>query len=146
MKPIHLAAFLLGLMVIAAPAAARQAPDPQPIRTGGEIRQPIKVKDLQPVYPATAQRAGISGVVILEAIIGADGKVTSARVLRSSPQLQRFDLLSVSLQKRPAAAGQEFWFYQIALLPIPPPAGPPMMAIVLMNGSIVEPETLAPVP
>jgi TonB family protein len=45
------------------------------------------VKHVNPVYPPAAREAKIAGVVILEAGIGADGRVLSARVLRSIPEL-----------------------------------------------------------
>ena len=42
-----------------------------------------------PLYPPDAQAARISGVVIIEAVIDPDGKVGSARVLRSIPALDQ---------------------------------------------------------
>jgi TonB family protein len=40
-----------------------------------------------PAYPAEARDKKITGVVILEASMGADGRVLDARVLRSIPGL-----------------------------------------------------------
>jgi protein TonB len=57
------------------------------IRVGGKIRPPTKTKNVLPEYPAAAKSAGVQGVVIIEAVIGADGKVADAKVLRSVPQL-----------------------------------------------------------
>ena len=45
-----------------------------PVRVGGNIKQPTKVKDVKPVYPPIAQSARVQGVVIIEATIGPDGK------------------------------------------------------------------------
>jgi periplasmic protein TonB len=42
---------------------------------------------VNPVYPPIAQSARVQGVVIVEAIIGPDGRVTEAKVLRSIPLL-----------------------------------------------------------
>ncbi len=42
---------------------------------------------MNPVYPPIAQSARVQGVVIIEAIIGPDGRVTEAKVLRSIPLL-----------------------------------------------------------
>jgi protein TonB len=42
---------------------------------------------VNPVYPPIAQSARVQGVVIIEAIIGPDGRVTEAKVLRSIPLL-----------------------------------------------------------
>ena len=67
----------------AAPASGGQ----QPIRVGGNIRPPTKTHDVRPVYPDEALQARITGVVILEAIIGVDGSVTDAKVLQSIPIL-----------------------------------------------------------
>lgn len=58
-----------------------------PVRVGGTIRQPAKLVDVKPVYPPTALRAGVSGVVILEITIDTDGSVQQARVLRGIPML-----------------------------------------------------------
>jgi len=60
-----------------------------PVRVGGDIAEPKKIKDVKPVYPAAAQAAGIEGVVILEATIAPSGYVSDARVLRSIPALDQ---------------------------------------------------------
>jgi protein TonB len=51
------------------------------VRVGGNIKPPMKLKDVRPIYPAAMREAGLSGVVPLEAIIGADGTVASVRVV-----------------------------------------------------------------
>jgi protein TonB len=61
----------------------------QPIRVGGAIKAPTQISKVQPIYPPIAQSARVSGVVILEAVIGADGRVADARVLRSIPLLDQ---------------------------------------------------------
>ena len=53
---------------------------PGPVRVGGNIRPPKKLVDKKPVYPPSMRDAGREGVVPIEALIGRDGKVTSARV------------------------------------------------------------------
>jgi protein TonB len=65
-------------------------PPPPPggaVRVGGNVAAPRKIKDVKPVYPALAESARVQGIVILEATIGADGRVTDARVIRSIPLL-----------------------------------------------------------
>jgi len=47
------------------------------------------------VYPSIAQSARVQGVVIVEATIGPDGKVSDARVLRSIPLLDQAALDAV---------------------------------------------------
>lgn len=66
------------------------------VRVGSQIRPPTKVKDVRPVYPPEARNALVQGVVILEAVIGADGRIEEARVLRSIPLLDRAALEAVS--------------------------------------------------
>ncbi len=58
------------------PAAA-----PTRVRVGGNVRAPANVRRVNPVYPVSMREAGREGVVTIEAIIGVDGLVTSARVL-----------------------------------------------------------------
>ncbi len=47
------------------------------------------MRDVQPVYPPIAQAARVQGIVIIEATIGADGRITDTRVLRSIPLLDQ---------------------------------------------------------
>jgi periplasmic protein TonB len=79
--------------VIAAPPLP--PPDPKPVRVGGLVRQPQKTRDVQPVYPPMAQAARVQGIVIIEATLGADGRVMNARVLRSVPLLDNAALDAV---------------------------------------------------
>ncbi len=67
-----------------------------PLRVGGNVPPPIKVRDVRPAYPAEAQDARVQGVVIIEAIVGADGKVANARILRTVPMLSESSLDAVS--------------------------------------------------
>jgi TonB family protein len=60
-----------------------------PVRVGGGIREPRKILDVRPVYPEAARLAGISGVVILEAVIDQEGMPVNLRVLRSIPDLDQ---------------------------------------------------------
>ena len=69
----------------------RPPADPSaPIRVGGSIAEPKKVRDVRPVYPAEAQANGETGVVMLSATVDRDGAVKNITVLRSvSPALDR---------------------------------------------------------
>jgi TonB family protein len=69
--------------------------DDKALRVGGAIAPPTKIKDVRPVYPPIAHAAGVTGVVIVEARIGADGSVEEARVLRSIPLLDEAALNAV---------------------------------------------------
>jgi TonB family protein len=67
----------------AIPVAASVQPGSAPVRVGGNIKPPAKTRHVPPVYPPEAYQNRISGVVILEASIGTDGRVYDARVLKS---------------------------------------------------------------
>jgi TonB family protein len=89
---------VLALMVVAAVsphARALQTPGAAPVRVGGNIPPPVKTKDVRPVYPAEAQQARVSGIVILETTIGEDGKVRDVVVKRSIPLLDQAALNAV---------------------------------------------------
>jgi protein TonB len=78
-----------------ADAAARAKALAAPVRVGGQIKPPVKVKDVPPVYPAVAKSARVAGVVTIEATIGPDGKVADAKVVRSVPLLDQAALDAV---------------------------------------------------
>ncbi|MDP6582324.1 MAG: TonB family protein, partial [Vicinamibacterales bacterium] len=67
----------------------------EPVRVGGDIPVPQKVRNIDPVYPDAAKEARVSGVVILEAVIGVDGTITDVQVLRSVPQLDEAAIAAV---------------------------------------------------
>ena len=68
---------------------APPAPSQSPIRLPAGIEPPRKLTHVDPIYPQIAQAARIEGTVILETVIGVDGRVTSVRVLRSIPLLDQ---------------------------------------------------------
>jgi protein TonB len=88
------------------------APEPiAPIRLHSGMKAPVKIADIAPEYPAIARNAHIQGVVILEAVLDAQGRVESVRVLRSIAML---DQAAVSAVKQ--------WRFSPALLngqPVP---------------------------
>lgn len=55
-----------------------------PIRVGGNIRPPVRLDNVLPLFPESMRAAGQGGVVPIEAIIGRDGQVASARVISAS--------------------------------------------------------------
>jgi protein TonB len=67
-----------------------------PVRAGGKIKYPEKLRDVRPIYPQIAVLNKIEGRVIIEAIIGTDGRVKDARILRSIPLLDRAALDAVN--------------------------------------------------
>src|SRR5262249_37925627 len=94
--PIAGASFYSGGMVCGGAAApCPPAPADAPVRVGGDIKEPRKIRDVRPVYPQIAMAAGVQGVVIMEATIGPDGSVTNTRILRSVPLLDQAAVDSV---------------------------------------------------
>lgn len=67
-----------------------------PIRVGGDIREPVRLKDVKPVYPPDALAAGIEGTVTIEAIVSKEGTVQRARILQGVPELDEAALDAVT--------------------------------------------------
>ncbi len=67
----------------AEPRAVAPIQAPTPVRVGGNLRPPRKLRDVKPVYPDAMREAGIEGLVLLEATIAGDGSVRAVRVLSS---------------------------------------------------------------
>ena len=90
---------------IAKAAAARREKLARAIRVGGQIRPPIRIKEVAPLYPAIAQSARVQGDVVIEATIDEEGKIADARVVKSVPLLDQAALDAVRQ-----------WAYQPSLL------------------------------
>ncbi|HMG01798.1 MAG TPA: TonB family protein [Edaphobacter sp.] len=73
-----------GPNVTAAPASAST----RPMRISGGVATGMLIAPIHPVYPAIARAAGVSGTVVVEAIISRTGKIESLHVL-SGPQMLR---------------------------------------------------------
>jgi protein TonB len=86
----------VGGVVGGIPAPPPPPPPPaQPVRVGGQIKEPKKIKNVAPIYPPIAQSARVQGIVIIEATIGVDGRVTDARVIRPVALLDQAALEAV---------------------------------------------------
>jgi protein TonB len=59
-----------------------------PIRQGGDIRPPVKMRNVVPVYPVVALAARVQGVVVLDCTINTEGRVTDVKVLGGPVLLQ----------------------------------------------------------
>jgi periplasmic protein TonB len=67
-------------------------PPPEPVRPihlHSGMKTPVKIVDVPPIYPTLSRNAHIQGVVILEAVLDAKGRVESVRVLRSVQTLDQ---------------------------------------------------------
>jgi TonB family protein len=60
-----------------------------PVQAKGDVKPPKLIKKIDPIYPEEARKAGIHGVVILEATTDKEGKVVDVKVLRSIPELNQ---------------------------------------------------------
>ena len=65
----------------AAPAA--------PLAVGGEVKQAKLISSVQPGYPAMAKQQRVSGAVTIDALIDANGRVTTMKVLTGPTLLQQ---------------------------------------------------------
>ena len=82
-----------------------------PIRVGGSFRPPMQTKHVSPVYPPGAADQTVQGIVMVDVLIGPDGRVAAARILSSIPFLDQSVLDAVRQ-----------WEYQPTLLngvPVP---------------------------
>jgi protein TonB len=77
------------------PPPGAYAEGPAPVRVGGNVKPPTKIKDVRPIYPQEAMGAKVQGVVIIEATIDTQGFVSDAKVLRSIPLLDQAALDAV---------------------------------------------------
>ncbi len=64
---------------------------------GQDVPVPTRKRYVAPEYPSAAATQGIRGIVILEVVIGEDGRVLNARVTRSIPGLDEAAIAAVRL-------------------------------------------------
>jgi periplasmic protein TonB len=62
---------------------------PEIVRIGGQLTAPALARRVEPIYPAVAQAAALEGVVILDAVVDADGHVQTVTVLRGHSLLAK---------------------------------------------------------
>lgn len=104
-------AALRGPLPVKSSISASGVPASAPVRVGGEVKVPMKLRDVRPMYPIDAQQARVQGIVIVEATIDTEGNVADASVLRGQPLLNEAALEAVRQ-----------WRYQPTLLngvPVP---------------------------
>ncbi|HYR92036.1 MAG TPA: TonB family protein [Terriglobia bacterium] len=73
--------------VIGGAANAPLPPPKEPVRVGGNVREPRVVKLVEPKYPPVAARARVQGVVILEAVVTEQGNVEKLKLISGPPLL-----------------------------------------------------------
>jgi len=81
--------------------AAPPEPRNEIVRFDGSMTRPVQLSGRQPRYTELARRAGIQGVVVLEAVIDKQGRVSNVRILKK---------LHSSLDAEAVAAVKEWVF------------------------------------
>lgn len=56
-----------------------------PLSVGGDVKAPVVINRVEPLYPEEARKARITGIVIVEAIIDRNGVVKNVSVLKPLP-------------------------------------------------------------
>jgi TonB family protein len=92
-------------------AAVSAAATAQRRAGAGGFEPPRKIRDVRPVYPALAQKARVTGAVVMEAVIDENGRVTCTRVLKSVPLLDQ--------AARDAVSQWEFSPVRMSGVPVP---------------------------
>jgi TonB family protein len=88
MRPARPLALLLAALAVAAAAPLLLAQEEPPLVAGSEgVPAPKRTKHVQPTYPQEALAQGIRGIVILDIVLDAQGKVESTTIMRSVPGL-----------------------------------------------------------
>jgi protein TonB len=80
-------------------------PPPRVVRVGGQIKAPKLLGNVAPEYPQLAVQARLSGIVVLQLLVGEDGRVKTAEIVRGQP-----------LFDEPALAAVRQWRYAPLLL------------------------------
>jgi len=78
---------LLGGVLGGAGTLPPPPPPKEPIRVGGNVKEPKIIHIEQPKYPPEAKRANVQGVVILEATVTEQGTVDKVKVISGPPML-----------------------------------------------------------
>ncbi len=73
--------------VVPPPRAADPPKPKDPVRVGGVVRPPRLIHRVEPAYPPLALRTRIQGEVVMEAVLGEDGRVREITVKSGHPQL-----------------------------------------------------------
>lgn len=108
-------AAVLALLLIGS-VASGQSQD-RPVRVGGDVREPKRVRTVPPDYPDNAE----SGQSILELTVDPEGVVRSARVRREVRNATP-EAVKAVLQWRYeplAVKGERVWFTIVVLVPSP---------------------------
>jgi TonB family protein len=80
--------------------AVRALPEPVRapvrVRVGGDVREPVKVRDVAPVYPPLALAARVQGPVVLQCVITTEGTVSEIAIVSGHVLLNDAAVAAVS--------------------------------------------------
>jgi TonB family protein len=79
----------------AVPTPAPQEASPAPPHISGNVIAGTRLTWIQPVYPPEAKAAKLSGIIVLRAVIGKDGKIESLNVVSGPDAFQKSALDAV---------------------------------------------------
>ncbi|GMU58811.1 MAG: hypothetical protein AMXMBFR34_05740 [Myxococcaceae bacterium] len=152
-----LLAWLLLFPVVAFAQGGEDAGPP----TGVLTKPPALLKQVPAVFPPELADAGVSGTVVMEVDLGADGKVLDVRVVQSAGEafdaaalaaVRQFEFSPAEVNGQPAAVRIQY-AYQFFFQPPPEPRGAELDAgvdagaeVVNFSGRIVERGTRDPLP
>ncbi len=78
---------VIGSIIASVPQSVPTLAPPKVIRVSSGVSQGMLVHKVTPDYPPLARQARVQGVVILEAVIAADGTIENLRVVSGHPML-----------------------------------------------------------
>lgn len=87
------------------PVSASPSGSSLPVRTGGDVQPAELISRREPVYPYAARVAGIRGIVVLEGVVGLNGRVKDLKVVSGTHTLRQTAVTAVNQ-----------WIYRPALL------------------------------
>src|SRR5262245_61333789 len=88
-----------GILGGAKAPAVPPPPSTGPVRVGGNVKEPKLVHIEQPQYPPAAKKAGVEGVVVIDATLTEEGRVDKVKVISGSPLLTDAAVQAVSRWK-----------------------------------------------
>ena len=113
-------------------AVTTTSPGP-PYRVGGDVKAPVVINRVEPVYPEEARKARIMGIVIVEAIIDQNGVVKDVEVLKPLPfgldqaavdAVKQWTFKPATLNGQPVAVRFNLTInFRLSTPPPPPPPG-----------------------
>lgn len=71
----------------APPPVPKSVTSAAPVRVGGVVKEPRVLKIVKPAYPRLAKMAGVSGTVVLEALVTKEGTVGEIKAISGHPLL-----------------------------------------------------------